>query len=189
VSRKHALQIFRAALHAADPEQAVLRHLSFDGKILAAGPRRYRLSQFDRIQVLGAGKASARMARAVERLLGPRISGGLINVKDGDTTRLRRLAVNESGHPVPDRRGEKGASRISEIARAAGPRDLLICLISGGASALMPAPAPPVTLAQKQETTRQLLACGATIHEINTVLKHMSAIKGGNWPSSPGPRR
>ncbi len=179
MSRKHAVQIFRAALHAADPEQAVLRHLSFDGETLAAGRRRYRLSQFDRIQVIGAGKASASMARAVERLLGRRISGGLINVKDGDAPRLRRIELNESGHPVPDQRGEQGARRIAEIARAAGPRDLLICLISGGASALMPAPSPPITLAEKQETTRQLLACGATIHEINTVRKHMSGIKGG----------
>src|SRR5258706_727898 len=179
MSRKPAVQISRAALHAADPEQAVLRHLSFDGETLAAGRHRYRLSQFDRIQVIGAGKASASMARAVERLLGRRISGGLINVKDGDAPSLRRIELNESGHPVPDQRGEQGARRIAEIARAAGPRDLLICLISGVASALMPAPSPPITLAEKQETTRQLLACGATIHEINTVRKHMSGIKGG----------
>lgn len=189
MSRKHALQIFRAALQAADPERAVLRHLSFDGKTLVAGRRRYLLSAFDRILVIGAGKASATMARAVERVLGRRISGGLINVKEGGAAHLRRIALNECGHPVPDERGVQGALRIAEIARAAGPRDLLLCLISGGASALMPAPAPPMTLAGKQEITRRLLACGATIHEINAVRKHISGLKGGRlaklaWPAT-----
>jgi hydroxypyruvate reductase len=189
MSKKHALQIFRAALQAADPQVAVLRHLKFDGKTLVAGRRRYGLSQFDRVHVIGAGKASAAMARALERLLGRRIAGGLINVKDTGGIRLRRIMLNESGHPVPDERGAEGAQRIAAIARAAGPRDLLICLISGGASALMPAPAPPVTLSEKQELTRRLLASGATIHEINTVRKHISGIKGGQlarlaWPAT-----
>ena len=179
MSRKHALQIYRAALEAADPEQAILRHLHFDGKTLVAARCRYRLSQFDRIQVIGAGKAGGAMAHAVERLLGRRVTGGLVNVASAQGGHLRRVALNESGHPVPDGRGVEGARRIAEIARDAGPRDLLICVISGGASALMPLPAPSITLAQKQEITRRLLASGATIHEINTVRKHMSAIKGG----------
>jgi glycerate 2-kinase len=179
MSRNHALQIFRAALDAADPELAVLRHLRFDGRTLRAGRRLYQLSRFDRVQVIGAGKAGAAMARAVERLLGARISGGFLNVPDGATARLRRITLQECGHPVPDQRGVEGARRIAELAHAAGPRDLLICLISGGASALLPLPAEPVTLAEKQETTRALLASGATIHEINTVRKHISLIKGG----------
>ena len=178
MSKKHALQIFRAALHAADPDRAVTEHLKFDGRTLIARRKRYRLSQFDRIQVIGAGKASAAMGRAVERILGRRISGGLINVKDV-SHRLRRIELNESGHPVPDDRGLEGARRIAEIARGAGERDLLICVISGGASALMPLPAVPITLAQMQETTRQLLACGATIHELNTIRKHVETLKGG----------
>jgi glycerate 2-kinase len=187
VSRKHALRIFHAALKAADPEQAVLRHLRREGDTLVAGRRRYRLSKFDRIQVIGAGKASAAMAHAVERVLGRRISGGVINVQDGQTARLRRIALNPSGHPVPDERGVEGSRRILEIARAAGPRDLLICVISGGASALMPAPAPPNSLAAKQAATRQLLACGATIHEINTVRKHISQVKGGQLAKVAAP--
>jgi hydroxypyruvate reductase len=177
--RKHALQIFRAALAAADPQEAVLRHLKFDGWILTAGRRKYSLKKFDRVQVIGAGKASAAMARAVERLLGRRISGGWINVKDGHTAHLRRIHQQECGHPVPDERGVEGARRMEAIARAAGPRDLLICVISGGASALTPAPIPPMTLTDKQELTKKLLACGATIHEINTVRKHLSSFKGG----------
>ena len=188
-NRGAALQIFRAALKAADPQQAVLRHLKFDGKTLTAGRRRYRLSQFDRIQVIGAGKASAAMAQAVELLLGPRIAGGLINVPEGSSGKLRRVTLNPSGHPVPDERGVQGAHYIAGIARASGPRDLLICVISGGASALLPLPAESVTLAQKQEVTRQLLARGATIHEINAVRKHISQIKGGHlarlaWPAT-----
>jgi glycerate 2-kinase len=177
--RKHALQIFRAALAAADPQEAMLRHLKFDGRVISAGRRKYSISNFERIQVIGAGKASAAMARAVERLLGRRIAGGWINVKDGHTAHLRRIHQQECGHPVPDERGVEGARRMEEIVREAGPRDLLICVISGGASALTPAPVPPMTLAQKQELTKKLLASGATIHEINTVRKHLSSFKGG----------
>jgi len=200
--RHHALQIFRAALQAADPYRAVLDHLTFDGRVLKvgiqkpgikkpgnkrSGTRRYDLAAFDRVQVIGAGKASAAMARAVERLLGRRISGGFINVPDGVAQSPRRIQLHSCGHPIPDERGVEGACRILEIAHAAGPRDLLIALISGGASALLPAPAPPLTLAGKQELTRQLLACGATIHELNTVRKHLSLIKGGQLAQAASP--
>jgi glycerate 2-kinase len=178
-TRLHALRIFRAALQAADPETAVLKHVSFDGKVFKAGRKRYPLSSFDRVQVIGAGKASTAMARALERVLGRRIVGGAINVPDGTTAKLRRIELHPCGHPVPDERGIEGARRILDIAREAGPRDLLIAVISGGASALLPAPAPPLTLPEKQAITRQLLASGATIHEMNTVRKHLSLIKGG----------
>jgi glycerate 2-kinase len=181
VSRSRALAIFRAAVRAADPRQAVLAHVKIDGPALVVGNRRrYRLADFDRIQVIGAGKASGRMAQALERLLGKRITNGWINVPHGNTVRLRRIVVHEAGHPIPDQRGVEGARRIARIARESGRRDLLICVISGGASALMPLPAPGVTLARKKEITRRLLASGANIHEINTVRKHMSAIKGGH---------
>jgi hydroxypyruvate reductase len=179
MSRKHALQIFRAALAASDPQEAVLRHLKFDGRVITAGRRRYSVKNFDRIQVIGAGKASAAMARAVERLLGRRIASGWINVKDGHTAHLRRIHQQECGHPLPDERGVEGARKMEEIARQAGPRDLLICVISGGASALTPAPVAPMSLSEKQELTKKLLASGATIHEFNTVRKHLSSFKGG----------
>jgi len=190
VSRSHVLKIFRAALKAADPEHAVLRYLRLDGqKTLVAARRRYPLSRFDRIQVVGAGKASAAMARAVERVLGRRLAGGFVNVPHRSQVRTRRVELNESGHPIPDEHGLRGARRIAEIAAAANERDLLICVISGGASALMPDPAPPITLADTQETTRQLLACGANIHELNTIRKHISELKGGQlarlaWPAT-----
>lgn len=177
--RQQALQIFRAALRAAAPAEAVLRHVRREKNVLIAGGARYRFTAFRNVYVIGAGKASAQMARAVERLLGSRISGGEINVKDGHAAALRRIQINECGHPVPDQRGVAGARRIAQIANQAGPDDLIICLISGGASALLPLPASPITLAEKQKTTRLLLHCGAGIHEINCVRKHISRIKGG----------
>ena len=119
------------------------------------------------------------MARAAERVLGRRITRGLLNVKYGHVAPLRRIELNECGHPVPDQRGVEGARRIAEIAAGAGADDLVLCLISGGASALLPLPADPITLDEKQEVTKLLLACGASIHEINAVRKHISQIKGG----------
>ncbi|MBI4908051.1 MAG: glycerate kinase [Acidobacteria bacterium] len=177
--RKDALAILRAALKAADPVEAVARHLSVDGHSLHVGRQRYSLEMFQRVFVIGAGKASAAMAVAVERALGRRIHSGLINVKYGHVARLRRIELNECGHPVPDEAGVAGSRRLAAMVDGAGEGDLVICLVSGGGSALMPAPAEPITLAEKQETTRLLLACGATIHEINTIRKHVSSLKGG----------
>jgi glycerate 2-kinase len=166
--RDHALSIFEAALAAADPGGAVTRRLE-----------RLDASRFRKIFVIGAGKAAASMAKAAEGVFGRRIAAGLVNVKDGHTAKLRRIEINECGHPVPDERGVAGARRIAEIAASAGKDDLVVCLISGGASALLPLPAEPVTLEEKQEVTRLLLASGANIHEINAVRKHISDIKGG----------
>ena len=166
--RRDAAAIFRASLAAADPGAAVERHL-----------RRLKLERYRNIYVVGAGKAGAAMARATERVLGRRIIAGLINVKDGHLAKLRRIELNECGHPVPDERGVAGARRIAEMASTADKGDLVLCLISGGASALLPLPAAGITLEEKQATTRLLLASGANIHEINTVRKHISAIKGG----------
>ncbi len=177
--RKQAVRIFNAALQAAEPRAAVLRHLRLKGDVLIAGRRRYNLKAFRNVYVVGAGKASARMAQAVERLLGKRIRGGVINVKHDDGSRLRRIEVNQGGHPIPDRRGEAGARRIAQMVSDAGPDDLIVCLISGGASALLPFSAEPLMLEDKQATTQLLLECGANIHEMNCVRKHLSALKGG----------
>ncbi len=175
---RHALSIFRAALKAADPILAVQRH-SRPEDFEAAG----------RIFVIGAGKASAAMAQAVERLLGKRITSGLLNVKYGHVAKLRRIELNECGHPVPDGNGLRGTLRICEIAGNAGQDDLVVCLISGGASALLPCPVPPVTLTEKQQLTGILLACGANIHEINCVRKHLSLVKGGQLARLAYPAR
>jgi hydroxypyruvate reductase len=166
--RRHAFAIFRAALQAADPAGAVGRYFA-----------RRDYSRFRNIYVVGAGKAGASMARAAERALGRRITAGLINVKDGHLAKLRRIELNECGHPVPDARGVAGARRIADFASAAGAGDLVVCLVSGGASALLPLPAEGITLEEKQEVTKLLLACGAPIEHINCLRKHISDIKGG----------
>ena len=167
--RRDAKAILMAALAAADPTSAV-------EKVLRA---RDDFHRYENIFVVGAGKAAGTMARTVEQFLSGRVSAGCVNVKDGDTARTRLIELRPCGHPVPDERGLQGAKRIAEICTGAGENDLVICLLSGGASALTPFPAPPITLTEKQETTRLLLASGADIHEINAVRKHLSAIKGG----------
>jgi glycerate 2-kinase len=176
--REHALDIFQAALEAADPRGVC---------------RKWAAEQFQqpsgRVFVVGAGKASAAMAQGIEEVLGSRISAGLINVKYGHTLPLQWIELNECGHPIPDENGVRGARRIAQIASDANAGDLVICLISGGASALLPDPSGDLTLAEKQEVTRQLLACGATIHEINTVRKHLSAIKGGQLAALAEPAK
>jgi glycerate 2-kinase len=178
VLRRQALSIFRAAVAAADPGSAVRQHLE-----------RLDTSRYRDIYVVGAGKAGASMAAAAERILGKRITGGLVNVKYGHVAKLRRIKLNECGHPVPDERGVAGAERIAKIAEAATRDDLVVCLVSGGASALLPLPAPPISLEEKQEVTRLLLACGADIHEFNAVRKHLSHIKGGQLARLASPAR
>ena len=189
--RQQAMAIFRAALAAADPAAAVLRHVRLRDGVLFAGRTRYPLRGIRKIHVVGAGKAGAAMARAIEKLGLPADKRGdtLVNVKYGHVAKLRWIQLNESGHPVPDEAGVRGARRIAEIARGASAEDLVICLISGGASALLPFPAPPITLEEKQAVTKLLLACGATIHEINAVRKHISGIKGGQLARMAYPAR
>jgi len=177
--RQHALEIFHAALKAVDPIEAILRYAKLAGDVLRVGAHRFDLKDYDRILVTGAGKAGAPMARALEDLLGDRIADGLIVVKEGHGLPLKHVRIQEAGHPVPDERGIKGAEEILSLVKEAGERDLVLCLISGGGSALMVAPAEGVTLADKQEVTKLLLACGADIHEINTIRKHLSRAKGG----------
>jgi hydroxypyruvate reductase len=127
------------------------------------------------------------MAQAVERVLGKRIEGGLICVKYGHGAPLKRISVHEAGHPIPDEAGIEGARRILQVAEAAGPKDLVVCLISGGASALTPSPAGSVSLPEKQQTTKLLLESGASIHEVNTVRKHISTFKGGQLAAAAAP--
>jgi hydroxypyruvate reductase len=176
---RDARQIFQAAVASVDPETAVRRHITRKDGFLQVASAVFRLDDFQQIFLVGAGKATAPMARAMEDLLADRVTGGAIVVKDGHGMPLKSTTVVEAGHPLPDRRGVAGSEAVLAIADAAGPRDLLICLISGGGSALMTAPAEGISLDDKQDATRRLLACGATIHEINTVRKHLSRIKGG----------
>jgi hydroxypyruvate reductase len=177
--REHILEIFRAGLAAVAPGEAIFRHVKRSGSELVIDNARLSLDDFDRIIVIGAGKATAPMAAAVESLLGERISAGAIVVKEGHGLDFARIEMIEAAHPVPDQRGVDGTCKLLDLAEDAGSADLVICLISGGGSALMIAPVDGITLDEKQETTRQLLACGASIHEMNTVRKHLSLVKGG----------
>lgn len=177
--RKDALEIFFSGLRAVDPQEAVLRHVHVVSGDLMVGGKIYKLRDFQRIWVFGAGKADAPMAKALENLLGERISGGLIIVKEGYGLSLKRVQVVEASHPVPDERGIRGTREMMLMMEEVGEKDLVFVLISGGGSALLSAPAQDVSLEDKQEVTRLLLSCGATIHEINAVRKHISLVKGG----------
>ncbi len=172
-------RLLKAGLIAVDPACAVRRNVKRAGTIIQVGPYRYDLRDYARVIAVGAGKASAHMGAALENLLGSRLGSGLVVVKYGHVTQTRTIEVLEAGHPLPDRAGQKGATRVIRLVRSLDPNDLLFVLLSGGASGLLPAPAPGLTLADKQKTTQLLLRSGATIQEINTVRKHLSAIKGG----------
>jgi glycerate 2-kinase len=187
--RDDALSIWRAALAAGDPAPLIAGALHVHGSTLAVGSLTVDLDAVRRVLVVGCGKASAWMAEAVERMLGERILGGIVVVKDRHGRPLRRVRVEEAGHPVPDERGQAAASALLDVVRDAAAEDLVLVLISGGGSALMPAPAPPVTLAEKRDVTRLLLAAGATIGELNAVRKHLSLVKGGQLARAAAPSR
>ena len=177
--RQYLKAIFNTALTAVDPYNAVLKAVKVEHDRLQVGGAQYDLAAFDRIVVVGAGKATARMALAVESLLGAKIAAGLIVVKEGHTIPLSIIEQVQSSHPVPGVSGVAATARILDMVRTADERTLCICLISGGASALLVAPAAGITLHDKQETTRTLLNAGASINELNAVRKHLSRVKGG----------
>lgn len=177
--REKAVAIMRAALEAVDPAEAIRRQVRVDNSILTVGGRVYDLANYRRIYVVGGGKAGASMALATEQLLGDRITAGSVNVKYGYTLPTEVIQLCEAGHPLPDEEGVRGTEALIQLLRRATKGDLVICLISGGGSALMVAPAEGITLADMEALTQVMLACGATINEINTIRKHCSRIKGG----------
>ena len=187
--RAHARAIFDAGVAAADPGHCIDQALAVTGDELRCGPLRFSLDSISSLRLVGAGKATAAMAAAVEAILGDRIDCGAINTKYGHALPLARVETFEAGHPVPDEAGVAGARRQLELLADLDPNALVLGLFSGGGSALLPAPAEGLTLAEKQETTRLLLACGATIDEINALRKHLSAIKGGLLARAARPAR
>jgi glycerate 2-kinase len=172
-------QIFRAGLDAVDPERAVLRYVRRDGNRLIVGDNSYDIDKFKRILLIGAGKGTAPMAKAVEDILGEYLIEGLIIVKYGHGVPLKKTRIMEAGHPIPDRTGLEATEMLLAKVKECTEEDLIICAFSGGGSALLPAPSSPLNLDRKQETTRLLLECGATINEINSIRKHLSRVKGG----------
>jgi glycerate 2-kinase len=178
--RCDAARIWTAALRAVDPELAVRRVVHLRGRTLRAGERVFDLSRIRNIWAVGAGKAAAPMARALEQRLGRRLSGGLLVTKHGHSLPLKRVRLLEAGHPLPDASGIAAVGDLLHLlANNVGPRDLVFCLLSGGGSALLPAPVAGLTLEDKLATTDLLLRAGATIHEMNAVRKHLSSLKGG----------
>lgn len=193
--------ILQAALRRVDPYRMLMDHVQVDGTnlciALGTTVQTIDLARFNRIVVIGAGKATAPMALAMEHILGDRLEGGVIGVKYGHTEQLQKIEIVEAGHPVPDENGLQAARKILALAAGSDDRTLVISLISGGGSALLPSPAQAMidgekvvlTLDDKQKTTELLLACGADIEEINCIRKHLSMIKGGHLLSRLAPAR
>ncbi|MDY0039022.1 MAG: glycerate-2-kinase family protein, partial [Desulforhabdus sp.] len=180
-------RIFRAGLNAVEPEQAVKKFVKRAGSRLQVGSRSYDLANYKKVLLVGAGKGAAPMAKALEELLGDSLTAGCIIVKYGHGLHLHKTELIEAAHPIPDNAGTQGTERILKVLQQCSAEDLVLCVFSGGASALMPAPAASISLSQKQEATRLLLECGATIDEINTVRKHLSRIKGGGLARTASP--
>jgi len=179
MAKEYFLAILEAALRAVDPAAAVKRALQVEGNTLRVGANSYDLAAYEHIYVVGAGKASAAMAVAVEETLGEGITSGWVNVKDGYSAPTRTVTIHEAGHPLPDARGIQGSRQMVSLLRGTAPQDLVLCLISGGGSALMTLPVQGITLTDMGPLTDALLRSGATINEINAIRKHLSQVKGG----------
>jgi hydroxypyruvate reductase len=177
--RDDARAIFYAGLAAVEPAAAVRRYVQHDGDFLTVADRQYDLRNFKNIFVIGAGKAACPMAAVLEEILVERLTSGWVNAKYGHLSPLKKIHIQEAGHPVPDEAGRRGTEKILELLHQADAHDLVIGVISGGGSALLPMPVEGIRLEDKQATTKLLLACGATINEMNAVRKHISQVKGG----------
>ncbi len=185
--RDDARRIFAAGVAAVDPVAAVRRAVVLQGETLVVDGTPYDLRRYADIYVVGAGKASANMAQGLEQGLASRLRAGAVTVKYDHVAPVTQVTIQEAGHPIPDAAGVAGASAIMCLAQQAGADDLVFCLLSGGGSALLPAPSPGITLEEKQQLTGLLLACGASIDEINTLRKHLSRIKGGQLARAAAP--
>ncbi|RZN46713.1 glycerate kinase [archaeon] len=178
-ARTAVLDIADAAVSAMNGETATRALVRLDGNELRVGDDTFDLSQFRNVYVIGAGKATYPVAKALEDVLGDRLTDGVIIVKHGESRRLSRIDVIEAGHPLPDQAGVEGVERMLEVANMAGKLDLIFCIITGGASALMPFPVDSVSLKDLITLNEMLLFSGAPIEDINAVRKHVSQIKGG----------
>jgi len=177
--RKAMEDILRAGLNAADPEQAVRRYVRREQDTLVAGEHSYELNRYQRVFIIGAGKGTAPMAKALEDVLRDVLTAGWIVVKYGYGMPLQKTHVAEAGHPIPDEAGLNAADELLRQLGGCTEKDLVICAFSGGGSALLPVPIPPFTLEEKQACTKVLMECGASIDEVNAIRKHLSHTKGG----------
>jgi len=179
-ARKLALNSLETALKAADPRGLIKSKVKLKHGSLTINKHLFDLKKFNNIFVVGGGKASGLMAEALEVVLKDRITDGCLNVPYASGHyEVRRIKLQEAGHPVPDEAGVKGTRRMLDLVSHAGESDLVICLISGGGSSLMPLPRDEISLQDKKIVTEALLKSGASINEINAVRKHISDFKGG----------
>lgn len=188
-------RILQAALQAVEPGAAVRRWFRRKGSTLIVAGTEYSLLTYHRVFLVGVGKAAVSMGSAAEEILYPHLTRGFLLTKDGYARNPAGLQnrsgiiILEAGHPIPDDRGLDGAQQITELLAGAREDDLVVCLISGGGSALLPSPPPGITLADLQILTSTLLGCGATINEINIIRKHLDTLKGGNLARLAAPAR
>lgn len=184
-------RILAAAIDAVEPAAAVARHLRLDGSILTADAKQYDLARIGRIFLVGAGKAAAPMAKAALEVLGSRVTAGIVIVREGygpqPGEQLEGIKVVEAAHPIPDERGIAATREILALLSETRADDLVLCLLSGGASALLLAPAAGITLADTQAATGLLLCSGATIREVNALRKHIDTVKGGMLARAAAP--
>ncbi len=185
--KTHATQILHAAIDAVKPELLIRRRISRKNNILKIGSHKFDLDLYEKVFIIGAGKASGLMAREMEELLGPKLFYGVVSVKYGHSAACRKIRILEAGHPVVDENGIAATLQILQIAQNAGPNDLVISLLSGGGSALLESFPKNMTLKDLQKVFDLLLSCGANIEEINTVRKHLSQVKGGQLARSIAP--
>ena len=185
--RRDALKIIWQAIESVNPENAVNKHFRLQYENLIIDDRKVNIADFKNIYVIGAGKASTQMAKTIENILMKRLTGGLICTKTGHGIPLHNINVMEASHPIPDKNSQLAAQRAIQLVSKCEKEDLIICAISGGASALWCAPFPPLTFEDKVKTTEALLKSGADIHEINALRKHISNIKGGRLAQAAHP--
>jgi len=182
-------RILAAALVAAEPAAAVRRCMQRQGDRLAVADRVYDLNRLRGVFIVGAGKAGYPMASEAARLVADKLRGGILVVKESHAGEVPGITLRQARHPLPDERGVRATHEIIDLLREAGEDDLVICLISGGGSALLTAPTNGLALEELQELTRLLLACGANIGEMNTLRKHLDEIKGGRLARHAYPAR
>jgi glycerate-2-kinase len=179
--RNAILLAFDSALLSSNPYQLIIDNISVSDSILEVGSKQFDLNKFKNIIVIGGGKASGPMTQALEKLLGDRITHGIVNTLTETSVNYptKKVHLNEAGHPIPTENGMSGARKMLELAENSCKDDLIICLISGGGSAMMALPKEGITLNDKRIVTQLLLRSGATINELNAVRKHLSDFKGG----------
>jgi len=188
-TRKHALEIYKEAVEAANPKKCVLDYLNLENEVLSIDAKTYNLKEFDSIYTIAFGKAAAAMAEGVEEVLGERLTGGMVISNSSPEKKFNKLGFHLCGHPVPDERSVSAANDVMSILGTAGEKDLVIFLISGGGSALLSMPSPGLTLDDTRKATEALLRSGVDKNGLNAVRKHISQIKGGGLLKKALPAR